>query len=309
MRTQAARTSFVLRKALILAFLTACSARTDVARDAIVNGSPSDGAQNNVVLVYYPSQRFVCTGTLVAPSVVLTARHCVMDLPTGNSVGCGSDGEAVTGGDVGDDYPASELEVYVGDTRSSFFPAPTAHGTKIVHDDATNLCDHDVALLEIAPPVTDVTPARLVLDAWPSVDEAVTVVGWGVSGEQGITRRRAERSGVDVLSVGPAVYQGVDVPPNGFLLGESICNGDSGGPAFDADGVILGVASYGTNGMAESDSDPLAACVDAGDGVLNTFTSIAPFADTILKAFADTGAPPPPRRRFSSRDARWTGLH
>jgi hypothetical protein len=289
------RTSVVLLGALVLA-LAACSARTDASRDAIVDGTPSDAAQDAVVLVYYPDQRYDCTGTLVAPSIVLTARHCVSDMADGDAVQCGSDGEAVSGGDLGDDYPASDIEVYVGRTRSRFFPDPTARGTKIVHDDATNLCGHDLALLEIEPPVTSVAPARLVLDALPSVGEAVTVVGWGASEHQiqNITRTRAERTGVDVLSIGPTVYDGVNVPPNGFLLGESICDGDSGGPAFDASGIILGIASYGSNGTPESESDPLAACVDAGGGVLNTFTSIAPFADTIRQAFTDTGTAPPP---------------
>jgi len=300
------RTSLV-RAGLLLAFVASCSARTDVARDAIVHGSPSDGAQDYVVLLYQASAGTECTATLVAPAVVLTARHCVTKVASGDSIECGRDGEAVTGGQLGDDVPASELEIYVGATRGRPFPAPTARGTRVVHDGATNLCNHDLALLEIAPPVTSVAPARLNLDAAPSDAEAVTVIGWGVTDQQNLTRTRATRTGVDVLAVGPATFEGVDVPPNDFLLGESICDGDSGAPAFDGDGVVLGVASFGSNGTTASASDPASACVDAGSGIINTFTSLGPFASTIVQAFADTGAPPPAQSRITPRVMRWAG--
>jgi secreted trypsin-like serine protease len=82
--------------------------------------------------------------------------------------------------------------------------------------------------------------------------------------------------------------------PNGslssseFLLGESICAGDSGGPVFAGTGAVVGVAARGGNGISES--NPAASCT--GDAALNTYSLPSAFKSVILEAFAATGETP-----------------
>lgn len=287
--------TLVLHSALAVA-VAACSdgagkEARGVALEPIVHGSPSPDAQDYVILLYDAKAHFACTGTLVAPSLVLTARHCVTKV-TSDSIACDENGNATTGGVLGDDYPPNDLEVHLGPTRARAFPAPDARGSKIVHDGSDNVCNHDVALLEIAPAITDVAPARLHLDSGPAPHDKLTVVGWGVSGMQLVSTSRGQRTGVPLLAIGPSTFDGIPVPSNDFLLGESICDGDSGAPAIaEATGAIVGVASFGSNGVESTASDPAASCVDKGKGVLNTFTSLAAFKPLVARALADSGAP------------------
>src|SRR4051794_6715975 len=81
--------------------VTACSNEigTDAARtespsirriaEGIVNGSPSSASDNAVVYIAINGKSGdYCTGTLIAPNLVLTARHCVSALD--ETVECGA---------------------------------------------------------------------------------------------------------------------------------------------------------------------------------------------------------------------------
>src|SRR5579883_2057562 len=54
------------------------SERVGETRSAIVNGSPSDSSQDFAVHVVLANYANACTGTLVAPDLVMTAQHCVV---------------------------------------------------------------------------------------------------------------------------------------------------------------------------------------------------------------------------------------
>src|SRR5262245_43366741 len=85
--------------------------------DAIVDGIRSPMAQDAVVCIAIRPQGALrpgfCTGTLVAPNLVLTARHCVSKTDPAIFT-CESDGTASAGGGIQSDYAPGELTIYRG---------------------------------------------------------------------------------------------------------------------------------------------------------------------------------------------------
>ena len=57
----------------------------------------------------------LCTGTLLAPALVLTARHCVTE--TSVDVMCGADGAPLSGGEVHGKHEPSDIYVFAGTER------------------------------------------------------------------------------------------------------------------------------------------------------------------------------------------------
>jgi secreted trypsin-like serine protease len=92
-----------------------------------------------------------------------------------------------------------------------------------------------------------------------------------------------QRQNVPVLDVGPSSQSA----PTDLLVGESICSGDSGGPALSAHGAIIGVVSHGGNGRYSAHR-PAAGCI--GKDTTNVYTRVAPFTQLIKLAFKQAGA-------------------
>src|ERR1051326_5824095 len=82
---------------------------------AIIDGSESPATQDAVVLVVIHNHGS-CTGTLVAPNLVLTARHCVTQTDEGAQ--CKVDGTSAGGGTLYANFAASDLLVYKGQDAS-----------------------------------------------------------------------------------------------------------------------------------------------------------------------------------------------
>ena len=258
---------------------------------AIIHGTDSDASQDAVVLVMHYDAIQIggaaagCSGTLLTPKLVLTARHCVAT--TDESAACDSAGNPTFGGVVSGDHLASKLYAFVGTQRPDFLTGLDrgARGVEIIDDAAKTLCNHDLALvlLDRALPGGKTAPVRL--EGGPRADETVRVVGWGVTDTSSNPQTRQQRGGVKVLAVGPGDHLG----PSEFKLGESGCAGDSGGPAFaESSGAVLGVLSRGGAGARGATPGDPAACLDAE----NVFTSAAAFKDLILGAYAKAGQDP-----------------
>jgi MYXO-CTERM domain-containing protein len=252
---------------------------------AIVGGEPSPASDNAVVLIR--NVRGECTGTLVAPNLVATARHCVSS--SNLAMRCNELGQAVSGGQSGADYDPGKIAIFVGESFSRRGVLdPAAVGVRVVHDGSPTLCDHDLAFVVLSRPVTaPVAPLRLASP--PRVGEKARAVGWGISVAKTPSDGRVARGGVTVAHVGANAVRATG--PRELSATEGICDGDSGGPLLaESDGALLGVASRGGSPRAAKLAPP-EACV--GDDIVNVYTSLAAHARTVRAAFRAAGLPEP----------------
>lgn len=293
--------------AAALGLAAACAADTGGeelgrVRQAIVGGSASDESQDSTVMLFHvdpsgPRRLGICTAALVAPRLVLTARHCVAT--TDDQVACDSDGTPLLGAAVIENHEPANLYVFTGKDRPAFIGeappsldmtkwSPAGQGLEIIDDKSGTLCNHDLALVLLKEPILDVPIATLRLDGDAAPGEKLLAVGWGVSFGEVEPSTRQQRGGVTVKRVGPDDAIPV-LTKSEFLFDESICLGDSGGPMFaESTNAIVGVVSRGGNGLDPNQGGPSSTCVDAD----NVATKLSPFKELVMDAFARAGAEP-----------------
>ena len=290
------RSGWLLCLALCHCAPATSDAGSAVMRSAIVDGEPSKagGIEDAVLLLrtVVDGQEILCTASLVAPNLALTARHCVAHLVEGQ-FNCSVKGELFDNpsgaGKLGLDLPADSLELYGGALPRK---KPLAHGLQIVSTLTDTICVNDIAFVVLDQALTlPVLPLRLHGQA--AVGEATTLVGYGlVSDAQAniavASQPRSRKSGLTIAGVGPdALADGVTtVPPRTVLLqGPSGCVGDSGGPLLaDGSNALLGVYS-----LLAGDS-----CSDAR--VRHYLTHVPAFQALTEQAFAAAGATPVPEQ-------------
>ena len=227
-----------------------------VVAEPVVFGAPSGAGEDGVVLLAFEDESY-CSGVLVGEGTVLTARHCVSELGEG-IFACRAEGglslHQGSGGTFVRDRDANAIRVFVGAARPATGAVPAARGRRVVTDGAATICGHDMAVVLLDHALEGATPLQL-RGSDMRVGESLRLIGWGVD-ESGmpVTNRRA-RDGLAVSRQGPAP----EIAPHGSALtageleiGESACDGDSGGAIVDSNGALVGILSRGDGDRREA---------------------------------------------------------
>ncbi len=257
----------------------------DQLQQAVIGGVLDDESRHPGVVGLLAKTRqevSFCSGTLIAPNLVLTALHCVSPLNELN-FSCALDGTLIQhrpgAGELGPLIDPEDVAIYAGVVPD--LDKPVAKGQALFSTGSTQICRNDIALLVLDRDL-DLALTPLRLDEPTVAGETVTVVGYGHSGDPVVNRHL--RSGVRIIDVG-SDDQGGDggfAPSRTFATGRSTCPGDSGGPALAE--RTPGAPIAGIYSIVAGDC--------TADSARNIFTQVAPFRELILEAFEHVGHEP-----------------
>ncbi len=226
------------RIAVVFLLWAGCSTPEVGARRDAVNGAVDSAEAWPGVLgmqIEKPEGIASCTGVLIAPNLLLTARHCVSS--TQPALVCGSSPLAPP---VAGDKVLSTTDV----TVSASSVAVVAERVE-VPPDGDDECGFDIAAVVLraeAPGGSTVYPPRL--DEPVVAGETFTAVGYGTTGSSGLGTRRVATD-VPVACVGADCEISV-VQETEWVAGDGFfCRSDSGAPAIDASGRVIGIVSKG----------------------------------------------------------------
>lgn len=238
---------------LMMLCASACSDATETRQSAVVGGE-ADDSSGVIGLVHAVNGSFgQCSGVLVAPNLVLTARGCVATKDDENFVVCGQ--TMFTGV-----HEPGDVTVM---NRRVLDPTNTSENTQVADirvPEATDVCGADIAMLVLSEPLDGdvIEPA---LDGEPAAGQAYTVHGYGPTEVGGLTSSRNSGPGT-ITCVGAACSEEDGVEAAEFLGVDGACGADGGGPVVDDSGRAIGLVVRGSGQCEASIHTSIAAWGD-----------------------------------------------
>jgi hypothetical protein len=248
--------------------LLAVIALLPTAAAAIVNGAASrdpDGPRSSVVRVE-SSAGELCSGAVIAPDLVLTAAHCVLERANYRVVA------------VDRRFRPRTVRAVAAAMHPAFVPGTTPRTQPGV----------DLAIVKLAEPLG---PEFVPLDPRRAgsvgTGQAVDLVGFGVVAEgQNRTARVLRQTRLVSLGPLPGIANRVVVVADGQRLAETsgagACRGDSGGPILAG-----GPGGYQLLGIVSWSSGALSSRTRSACGGLTAVTPVAEHASWIAARAAD----------------------
>ncbi|CAD7088553.1 unnamed protein product [Hermetia illucens] len=205
----------------------------------IVGGKTASAGQFPYQVALKRSGSFLCGGSIISSTFILTAAHCVVD---GNN----------------NAYAASLFTVVAGTTNYNSGGVSKTGKKVYVHESYGNF-KNDIALIELSSALTfssTIQPIALATSA-PPTGASILISGWGRLSTSGSLPSQLQYNTLSAATTSACASSGVNYA--GLLClahssGHGACNGDSGGPAA-YNGKIVGVANFVVGGCGSSYPD------------------------------------------------------
>lgn len=207
-----------------------------------IQGGERDYEHTAVVGMFSTRSGGMCSGTLIAPNLVLTAQHCVARVSS-EYVVCGESS-------FGSTQDPSDV-LWTTQPQLTQDPSDYVRGREIhVPDGTGDMCGEDIALVILRSniPASEAEPIIPRLDEAVERGESYAALGYGHTGSGRGAGVRRILEGLTTACGGTNCPSYSGVQSTEWMGGDGVCQGDSGGPALDEDGKVLGALSRGASG-------------------------------------------------------------